>query len=75
MAPHFIYFAWYHANGFEMCNEKKTKGEKNKDELPQGNHYHTSLLLTTHCSDWMLDAVRCLQSRKKAFKGSISFEF
>lgn len=27
----------------------------NKDELPQGNHYHTSLLLTTHCNeDWML---------------------
>ena len=27
----------------------------NKDDLPQGNHYHTSLLLTTHCTeDWML---------------------
>lgn len=54
VGSNFIYSAWYHTNGSEMCNEKKTKGKGDKDELPQGNHYHTSLLFTTHHNeDWM----------------------
>lgn len=52
LATNFTCFAWHHVNALEMCNEEKTKGGKrNKDELPQGNHYHTSLLLTTRCNE------------------------
>lgn len=66
LTPNFIYFAWFHANGFEMCNERKAKG-KWTDESPRGNHYHTSLLLTSHCNgDRMLQDA--YNPAKKAFK-------
>ena len=46
----------------------------NKDVLPQGNHYHTSLLLTTHCNeDCMLEDA--YKPERKHLKGAFPFEF
>lgn len=69
LAPNFIYFAWEHANGFEMCNEMKTQGKWTKmTRLKE--------IITTHHYSWLhiaMKTVRGLQSRQEAF--NLNFEW
>lgn len=52
LATNFTCFAWHHVNALEMCNEKKTKGEKGTK---------MSCLketITTHHYSWLHAAMR-----------------